>query len=31
MLRLLLSLGSGLVLVLSYFWLAGVPISLAAH
>jgi hypothetical protein len=27
MVRLLLSLASGLVLVLSYFWLAGVPVS----
>src|SRR6266540_4045281 len=31
MLRLVLSLCSGLVLVLSYFWLAGVPITLAAE
>src|SRR4249920_2471880 len=31
MVRLLLSLASGLVLVLSYFWLAGVPVSLAAE
>src|SRR5947207_14610120 len=31
MVRLLLSAASALVLVLSYFWLAGVPVSLAAE
>src|SRR5262245_49717463 len=31
MLRLILSLCSGLILVLSYFWLAGVPTTLAAE
>jgi len=31
MLRLILSLCSGLILMLSYFWLAGVPITLAAE
>ncbi len=31
MLRLAVSLCSGLVLVLSYFWLAGVPTTLAAE